>query len=93
VRRTAASKSRGVTDGRVCSPAKTVLVFGDFEILFGFRSPIYRAPGWQVFYRYIVVPMLGSDGRGRGRFLPYLGLLNVLSQLMFWFVRARKVNS
>jgi hypothetical protein len=55
---------RSYADLWVCSRAKTGLVLGDFEILFGFRSPIHRALGWHVFFRYVFCVDVGIGWTG-----------------------------
>jgi hypothetical protein len=91
VRRILASKPRGATQtpGYVAE-LKPVWFWGIFEILFGFRSPIYRAPGWPVFIRYIVCVGVGIGWTGaEGVCLRILVcLICVESSCKFWFVRA-----
>jgi hypothetical protein len=43
---------------------KLVWFWGIFEIMFWVCSPIYRAPGWQVFIRHIVCVDVGIGRKG-----------------------------
>jgi hypothetical protein len=76
-------------DAGVCSRAKTGLVWRDF-LNFGFRSPIYRAPGWPVFIRYIVCVDVGIGWTGAEAvcFRILVCLICVVSSCIFLFVRA-----
>jgi hypothetical protein len=80
-------------DVRVCSRAKTGLVLGGFfKYSFGFRSPIYRAPGWQVFIGYIVCVGFGIGWTG-AEAVSFRILVCLICVESIWLVRFLKLNS